>query len=647
MTVTEGARRTHRPVVAPAVADLDPPDVIDEPIDDHRRTNPLVAFAHWVADQPRYFPFSADLLGWPVGLGLGAALNLRGELGAVSFELLGLMVVAVTTHALLGLAAALYRGRHRIASRDEVLGLVTVWAGASSLLLFVSALTHLVGGQLATSALLAGCLCTLTLLVGERVLWRRCCDVGPRNLGVRPTIVFGAGPDARLVVRAMARDPRSDVFPVAVLDDNPRLQGRLIEGVPVLGGRYHLLDAVDQTRAEVLVVADPGASSSLIADLEVKAVEAGLELRVMPPPRELSGPVTVADLRRPTIDDLFARDPMTVDTELIGAALRGRRVLITGAAGVVGAELAAQVAAFDPAALVLVDHDENALRELTMGPDHRIGSEAWPVLVADVRDRERVDEVLARHRPEVVFHAAALIHLPLLEQQPGEAVKTNTLGTKNLLDAAVREGVERFVHLSTDKAADPTSVLGATALAAEKLTALAAAETGRAYVSIRFGNVFASRGGVVATFCDQVARGGPVTVTHPDAVRYFAATVDVAELVLQAGAVGEAGEVLLLDLGHPVRIADLAARVVATVRPGTPIEVVGLRPGEKLHETLLSADEAGTARSHPRIVHTTAELSDPYVSLATATHIDISDLRHLLGAGRPLRLVGATRNTGA
>jgi FlaA1/EpsC-like NDP-sugar epimerase len=239
------------------------------------------------------------------------------------------------------------------------------------------------------------------------------------------------------------------------------------------------------------------------------------------------------------------------------------------------------------------------------------------LVVADIRDRERVFEVFDDYRPEVVFHTAALKHLTLLENHPLEGVKTNVFGTKNLLDAAAKSGVERFVNISTDKAADPASVLGATKLAAEYLTANAGEAGDSAFLSVRFGNVLGSRGSVLPTFLDQINSGNPVTVTHPDASRYFMTIPEAVRLVVQAGAIGSSGEVLILDMGEPVKILDLATQLIELLNPDTPIEFTGLRPGEKLHESLVAEDEIGIAKVHPRIIHTAAHTADPLDALVT------------------------------
>jgi len=286
-------------------------------------------------------------------------------------------------------------------------------------------------------------------------------------------------------------------------------------------------------------------------------------------------------------------------------------VLVTGAGGSIGSELARQIHKYGPRSLGLLDRDESALHAVQLSIYGQAPLDTPDIVLADIRDAVRMDEVFAQHRPEVIFHAAALKHLPMLEQYPDEGWKTNVLGTLNVLQSAERFGCARFVNVSTDKAADPTSVLGHTKRLAERLTAWFAERTGQAYLSVRFGNVLGSRGSMLHTFTQQIHAGGPVTVTHPDVTRFFMTIPEACELTIQAGAIGEPGEVLVLDMGEPVRILDVAKRLVA--RAGRDVEIVftGLRTGEKLHEVLVSEDESGGAKRHPLISHVPAPPLDP------------------------------------
>ena len=324
----------------------------------------------------------------------------------------------------------------------------------------------------------------------------------------------------------------------------------------------------------------------------------------MPSVAELiDGSVSADDVRPLTEADLLGRHQIDTDIEAIADYVMGRRVLVTGAGGSIGSELCRQLHRFGPEKLVMLDRDESALHAVQMAIEGRALLDSDHLVVADIRDRNRMREVFEKHQPHVVFHTAALKHLPLLEMHPAEAVKTNVFGTLNVLEAAAGAGVDRFVNISTDKAADPSSVLGYTKRIAEQLTSWFAARESGTFLSVRFGNVLGSRGSVLGAFERQIADGGPVTVTHPDVTRYFMTVQEAVQLVIQAGAVGSPGEALVLDMGEPVRIVDVARRLVA--QSDRPIDIVftGLRPGEKLHEVLMGQSEIDERHAHPLISH--------------------------------------------
>jgi FlaA1/EpsC-like NDP-sugar epimerase len=342
---------------------------------------------------------------------------------------------------------------------------------------------------------------------------------------------------------------------------------------------------------------------------------------VLPPVSELlDGRVGEGDIRLLTEADLLGRREIDTDIAAIAGYLSGRRVLVTGAGGSIGAELCRQVARFNPAALAMLDRDESALQMVQLSMEGRALLDSRLLIVADLRDRERLDEVFAEHQPEVVFHAAALKHLPLLQLHPEEGVKTNVLGTLNALEVSVAHGVTRFVNVSTDKAADPTSVLGYTKRITERLSA-AADDLGQGtYISVRFGNVLGSRGSVLTTFRAQISSGGPVTITHPDVSRFFMTIEEAVQLVIQAGAIGDGGEVLVLEMGDQVRITDLARRLIE--QSDTPVEIVftGLRDGEKVQEVLVGRSEVSEPTSHALI----NRVSVPALGFAALPRLDRS-----------------------
>ncbi|QSB24096.1 polysaccharide biosynthesis protein [Curtobacterium sp. 24E2] len=311
------------------------------------------------------------------------------------------------------------------------------------------------------------------------------------------------------------------------------------------------------------------------------------------------------------LDEIIGNRSNADDLEVSVEFVRGRSVLVTGAGGSIGSELCRQLMRFDPAEVIMLDRDETALQHVQVSVAGHGLLDTRDVVLADIRDAEAIRDVMLDRRPDVVFHAAALKHLPMLEQYPAEGWKTNVLGTRNVLAAATEAGVRTLVNISTDKAANPTSVLGQTKRLAERLTAWTAAETGHDYVSVRFGNVLGSRGSMLPLFADLIRNGQPVTVTHPDATRYFMSIPEACHLVIQAAAIAQPGEVLVLDMGEPVRILDIAQRMIAAMGGGSDIVFSGLRPGEKLHEDLIGQGETEDRPVHPKISHTAVPPLDP------------------------------------
>lgn len=586
----------------------------------------------WIYSQPRLFPLSTDCLAWAFGLLAGAVLKLAFGWTIAVAEIAVLTAVAVLSQAALGTRAGIYRYRWRISSFQEVSALGFTWVATSTLLVLGNFIFRYSVSDLPSSAVIGGATIALATMTSTRAIWRRYWESQrrPDAQECRRTIVLGAGEGGEQVVKAMLSDPESAYYPAALLDDDPTLRQREISGVVVEGTRADLATVARRHGAEVLLIAIPSATSKLIQEVSQLAKEANLLVRVLPATSEFVTKMTVADVRPPTVDDLLGRDPVEIDLESVAGYVRGRRVLITGAGGSIGSELSRQVSRFGPSELYLLDRDESALHGLQLTMEGRALLESDRLVVADIRDRERVFELFGKYQPEVVFHTAALKHLTLLENHPLEGVKTNVLGTRNLLDAALKTEVDRFVNISTDKAADPTSVLGATKLAAEHLTANAAQKSGKPFLSVRFGNVLGSRGSVLPTFLDQIESGNPLTVTHPEATRFFMTIPEAVRLVVQAGAIGDPAEVLILDMGQPVKILDLANQLINLLDPSAKVEFTGLRPGEKLHEILVAQNEIGQARVHPRIIHTIGAVVDPEVALQTLDPETVAEAERLL-----------------
>ncbi len=416
-------------------------------------------------------------------------------------------------------------------------------------------------------------------------------------------LILGAGEAAATLLKSLGRHPDWDF--VGLLDDNPAKLKREIHGVPVLGTLEQLPEIAQRTEAELAVVAMPGLPHEVRRRAANLAAQAGLPAMTVPSYDDLvSGKVTVSQLRRIELDDLLGRDPVELDSAGLHGWLDGRVVMVTGAGGSIGSELVRQILKFDPACVVLFDASELALytMEQEFGTVNR-GTELV-YAIGDVKHAARLREVMTAHRPSVVFHAAAYKHVPLMEERNAwQAVANNTLGTWRVAEAALRHGVEKVVLISTDKAVNPTNVMGASKRLAEMIVQAMSSETTR-FVTVRFGNVLGSTGSVIPKFRKQIDAGGPITVTHPEIRRYFMSIPEASQLVLQAGLMGRGGEILVLDMGEPVKIVDLARdliRLSGFTERDIRIEFTGLRPGEKLYEEILADNEKTLPTPHPKL----------------------------------------------
>jgi len=413
-------------------------------------------------------------------------------------------------------------------------------------------------------------------------------------------LIVGAGSAGSLLLHEIVGRPQLGLTAVGFLDDDERLQGRTIGGVKVIGRTDALARVVVDEEIEQVLVALPSAPQSTVRRILNAAAEAGVTTRIMPPLVIAKGSVSVTDLRMVEVEDLLGREQTPIDVDQVRTTVAGKVVAVTGAAGSIGSELCRQIMHLSPATLVLLETDETRLYELWL--ELRQTDAEVPVMcICDVRDAEKLDRVFARYRPEVVLHAAAYKHVPLMELAPDEAVKTNVLGTSNVIEACERHGAERFVLISTDKAVAPANVMGLTKSLAEQVM-LAAAKRGKVLtVAVRFGNVLASRGSVVPIFENQLRHGGPLTVTDPNVSRYFMTIPEAARLVLQAQAIGRSGDIFVLEMGEPVKIVDLAKKMIALSGVPADIEFIGLRPGEKLHESLIQEHESLEATGAEKI----------------------------------------------
>jgi len=536
-----------------------------------------------------------DAIAWTCGLLIaGLITSSASDLLVGPGDLVIACAVTGTAAVLAGAVCGLYSGRYQAETGAE-LSAVLVSAGLTGLLLvgLCKAGLPLVSDKPGMSGLtaLVGVLAMITVRAAVAAIRRRPRQPAPTAVKV---IVFGAGSAGTQLVQRLIGQPGAQYQPVALLDDDPGKRRLRICGIRVRGGRDQLAEVAAETGATVMVIAIAGGcrDGQVIRDLITLAESIGLITKVIPSVEELvAGPARIDDVRDPRITQLLGRDPIRMDLESAAGRFAGRRILVTGAGGSIGSELCRQLHLLGPASLVMLDRDESALHAIQLALHGRALLDCDEVVLADITDAFRVREVFAQARPEIVFHTAAVKHLPLLERYPAEALKTNVAGTLNVLQAAAACGVQSFVNVSTDKAADPVSVLGTSKRITERLTAHMAAEFPGTWVSVRFGNVLGSRGSLLGSLSAQIAAGGPVTVTHPEVARYFMTATEAVQLVLQAVAVGESGEVLVLDMGDQVRIVDLARRMAASASRHVEIAFTGLRPGEKLTEDLLGNGE--------------------------------------------------------
>jgi len=418
-------------------------------------------------------------------------------------------------------------------------------------------------------------------------------------------VIIGAGNAGIRLLQELETRRRGRIAVVGFVDDDPAKQGRRICGVPVLGGVDDLVEIAPAHDVEEALIAIPSASGAALRRIVQTCTEAKLRHRVLPTLAELvEGRVIYTQMREVKVDDLLARQPVRLDLERVRSLVGGRRVLVTGAAGSIGSELCRQLAARDPERLVLYDRHENGVFLLEMELRARFPQVRLEPVLGDVLLPDQLDAIFGVHRPDIIFHAAAYKHVPIAERNVIEAVRNNVLGTRNVARAAIAHGAREFVLVSTDKAVRPTSVMGVTKRVAELLVQEPQG-SGCRFVAVRFGNVLGSSGSVVPLFREQIARGGPVTVTHADVTRYFMTIPEAAQLILEAATIGNGGEIFVLDMGEPVRIADLARQMIrlSGLEPDEDIEVVftGLRPGEKMHEELVAEGEEIGATRHDRI----------------------------------------------
>ncbi|CAK8723220.1 MAG: NDP-sugar epimerase [Candidatus Electronema aureum] len=501
----------------------------------------------------------------------------------------------------------LYRGIWRFASLPDLQRIVLA-VGLTALLVPVILVLFQVDALVPRSVLLLDPLLLILIMGGSRLtyrIWKEQRLAALLRPNSKPVLVAGSGETADSLLRELAHSSVT-LHAVGLLDDSLDQRGRLVQGIPVLGRLDEVTVWAEKMGVENIVLALPSAAHGVRRRITQICSDAGLNVMTVPPFEDLvSGKLAVSSLRRIELDDLLGRDPVQLDNSGLHDLLTDQTVLITGAGGSIGSELCRQIARFKPSCLVLLDQSELAMYAMEQELSQRFPDLRIVLAVGDIINAARVRQVMAEHRPTVVFHAAAYKHVPLMENSNAwEAVRNNVLGTQTVAAAAQECGVGKFVMISTDKAVNPTNVMGATKRLAEMACQAMQQPEGTRFISVRFGNVLGSSGSVIPKFQKQIAAGGPVTVTHPEITRYFMSIPEAAQLVLQAGLMGKGGEIFVLDMGEPVKIAELAKLMIQLSgedEDSILIEYSGLRPGEKLYEELLADDESTLPTSHPKL----------------------------------------------
>lgn len=536
--------------------------------------------------------------------------------------LLQLVIFAASSTVACGLTFAffsMYKRMWQYASIGEIISLIK--AVVSGMLL-AYIWTYLITGETVPLPIATRTVETMLLFMGgSRFLWRLIRVNRSAKSEMKTNIlVVGAGDCGALIAKEiMTNRSFSQSKLVGFIDDDPQKSRMRVMGFPVLGNRTLIEDIVKQHGIHVIVIAMPSSKRKDITDLINICMQTSAEVKIIPAIDDfITGRLAIQTLRNVEVEDLLGRGPVKIDMNGVMDYVTDKVVLVTGAGGSIGSELSRQIASFSPEKLLLLGHGENSIYTIEMELRSKFPEVTLETIIADIQDRARMDEVFCQFKPQVIFHAAAHKHVPLMERNPSEAIKNNVFGTRNVADAADKHGAERFVMISSDKAVNPTSIMGATKRIAEMYIQSINQTSGTQFVAVRFGNVLGSRGSVIPRFKEQIAAGGPVTVTHPEMVRYFMTIPEAVQLVIQAGAFAQGGEIFILDMGKPVRILDLARDLIrlSGLEPDVDIEIrfSGLREGEKLYEELLTEAEATTATQHERIF------------VGKAQHIDRTEL---------------------
>jgi FlaA1/EpsC-like NDP-sugar epimerase len=505
--------------------------------------------------------------------------------------LLTSLTLLVSYH-LFAITFNLYKKVWQYASVGEMISIIKVVALSVAVTAFVQ---EMIFHVMFLRALLVTWMIFILLIGGSRFLSRISHNTRKQD-SLKRTLIIGAGDAGTMVVRQLLQSRESELKPVAFIDDDPRKYKLVILGIPVVGDTNSISKVVEEEQIENIVIAIPTLRDHELQSIFNKCMSTKAKTKIVPKFEDImTGKVSISQFRDVEVEDLLGREPVELDIESISEYVSGKTIMVTGAGGSIGSEICRQICEFTPLKIILLGHGENSIYQIDMELRNKYGDQIEFVpVIGDIQDRNTIFEIMAEFRPNVVYHAAAHKHVPLMEYNPREAVKNNVFGTKNVAEAAEAFGVNTFVMISTDKAVNPTNVMGSTKRIAEMIVQKMNQNSHTKFVAVRFGNVLGSRGSVIPLFKKQIKEGGPITVTHPDITRYFMTIPEASRLVIQAGSLAQGGEIFVLDMGEPVKILDLAKNLIQLSGYTTEeigINFSGLRPGEKMFEELLDERE--------------------------------------------------------
>ncbi|MBY0145883.1 nucleoside-diphosphate sugar epimerase/dehydratase [Neobacillus niacini] len=528
-----------------------------------------------------------------------------GTLKVITLPMVLSAIAILVSHHLFSFQLHLYKKAWEYASVGELVSILKV---VTISVFFATVIQLFVVREIPVRLLLVTWFLNMSFIGGSRFLWRMYRDSYLNRVGNKKrTLIIGAGSAGMMVARQLKKENENNLIPVAFIDDDSKKHQLEILGIPVVGATQTIKATVNNLKIDHIVIAIPSLSKRELSNIYKQCAETSAKTQSLPMIEDLiTGKVSVQQIRDVQVEDLLGREPVVLDIDSITENITGKVVLVTGAGGSIGSEICRQISKFQPRQLVLLGHGENSIYsiELELKEKFKDTETEYIPIIADLQDEKKMMDVMSTYHPNIVYHAAAHKHVPLMEANPEEAVKNNLIGTLNAAKAASWNGVKTFVMVSTDKAVNPTSVMGATKRLAEMVIQSIDRMSNTKFVAVRFGNVLGSRGSVIPLFKKQIEKGGPVTVTHPDMVRYFMTIPEASRLVLQAGALAKGGEIFVLDMGEPVKIVDLARNLIKL--SGNSIEEIGIdytgiRPGEKLFEELLKEDEVHEKQIYPKI----------------------------------------------